>query len=69
MAIEVTLVCDSCGGIIHAAKTARAARAEAQLQVGAVCTRAGDFCADCRTHRAFHVAAAPIPSHSVGTRR
>lgn len=73
MAVEYTIYCDDCGCIIHASKrSVRAARAEAQLQCGAVSSGGLDHCADCR--KARHAQLRPGSSAldgapSVGTQR
>jgi hypothetical protein len=67
--IEFTLVCDDCGGIIHASrKSARAARAEAQLQCSAYCGQGVDRCASCRLERGkalLEQIKHAAPSHSI----
>jgi hypothetical protein len=74
MAIEFTLICDSCGKIIHASRSsAKAARGEAQLQCGAVSVANGDYCADCRKDQLDaeakrRASQGPFRTHSIGTR-
>jgi hypothetical protein len=75
MAIEFTLRCDGCFDVITTSKvSARDARAQAQLNLGAYCGDGRDRCRDCRAAhvRALNAqaaAAGPARSHSIGTRR
>lgn len=75
MTIEYMVRCDGCGRVIAGSKSsARAARAEAQLNRGANSSAGQDWCLSCRTkrNRALDQAAidrARSRSHSIGTQK